>query len=198
MSPDPVVAGLQRAYERREARGPRTLPQSQQSAAPAPSYAGTERVLIGIDPGLSGGIAFLDSTGELIATFHAEEYTTSAGKQKRPSGADLANIIRTCGSHTPMAYVERAQSMPGQGGVFNYGTGYGVILGTLDVLGIPFELVSPAVWKRQAQLSKDKDASRHAAMRLFPEHRYDFKLKKSDGRAEAALIARYGWLRRSP
>ena len=51
--------------------------------------------------------------------------------------------------------------MPKQGisGAFNYGVGYGKILGVLATLEIPTELVTSGVWKRKFNLTSDKDLS---------------------------------------
>jgi crossover junction endodeoxyribonuclease RuvC len=52
--------------------------------------------------------------------------------------------------------------------------------------------VSPAVWKKHFKLPADKEASRALALPLFPATAEHFARKKDHGRAEAALIARYG------
>jgi crossover junction endodeoxyribonuclease RuvC len=53
-------------------------------------------------------------------------------------------------------------------------------------------LVTPGVWKRHAGLiGKEKDASRELAARLYPQA--TLNLKKHHGRADALLLARYGW-----
>ena len=49
----------------------------------------------------------------------------------------------------PFAVVERVHSMPRQGeaSTFSFGCSFGVVLGVLGAMGIPFELVAPKVWK---------------------------------------------------
>jgi crossover junction endodeoxyribonuclease RuvC len=42
-------------------------------------------------------------------------------------------------------------------------------------------------------LTSDKDAARGVAIQRFPAMAGAFARKKDDGRAEAALIALYGW-----
>lgn len=51
--------------------------------------------------------------------------------------------------------------------------------------------VRPTVWKRALGLGKDKEASRLKAMQLFPSA--DLRRKKDQGRAEALLLAVYGF-----
>lgn len=149
-------------------------------------------VTIGIDPGATGAIAFVSDQGWLLDVV---DMPYLDGHVIAPA---VAEILR-CGTRhhhpsTVRAHVERAQSMP-RGGVasmFRYGTGYGVLLGTLGALGISTETVPPAKWKKALGLSKDKAACRRRASELWPLHHERFARAKDDGRAEAALIALYG------
>jgi crossover junction endodeoxyribonuclease RuvC len=105
---------------------------------------------------------------------------------------ELARIIRI---HRPtLAVIERVSAMPGQGVVsmFNFGRSYGDVRGVIGAMDIPLHFVTPQKWKKHFGLSSDKDECRLRAIRLFPAVAESFKLKKHDGRAEAALIALYG------
>lgn len=147
-------------------------------------------VIIGVDPGASGAIAALDAdTGALL---WVEDMPAHEGIVSAPLSADL--IV---GQAIAVAWVENVHSMPKQGvsSSFKFGRAFGVIVGVLGGARVPVEYVTPAVWKKQARLSKDKSASRRLAVELWPAHSDLFKRVKDDGRAEAALIARYGWLR---
>ena len=82
--------------------------------------------------------------------------------------------------------------MPGQGvtSMFNFGYSAGVLAGVCAGLMIPVVLYRPAVWKRAASVPADKGAARQMAQRYWPGCR-DFDRVKDDGRAEAALLARW-------
>ena len=98
------------------------------------------------------------------------------------------------------AFIERAQFMPGQGGssAFNYGTGFGIYLGVLAALEIPYSMVAASVWKKFFHLAgPDKEASRATAIRLVPSLAPDLARKKDHGRAEAILICLYGMAKMS-
>ena len=84
--------------------------------------------------------------------------------------------------------------MPGQGvsSVFSFGRSVGVIEGVLAMRGVPTTLVIPQRWQKACDVRGGKDGSRERAMQLFPDYSELFKLKKHDGRADAALIAYYG------
>lgn len=149
---------------------------------------------IGIDPGAKGAISLLDRHGELL---ECEDMPSPDGTV---SGASLADLIDNwMQPRGPLgmvtAIVEKVGAMPKQGvaSTFKFGTNYGVALGVLGALRIRTVLVTPAQWKREMRLSRDKGASRAAADRRWPSDADLFRRVKDDGRAEAALIAAW-WL----
>jgi len=146
------------------------------------------RLFMGADPGHSGAIAFYcPLTPDKVS---AEDTPLVAGEVNT---AELARIIKV---YKPdFAIVERVASRPGQGvhSVFKFGMAYGQLLGVIVALGVPHQLVTPPTWKRHYKLiGMDKEASRARALELWPGRAELFKRKKDDGRAEAALLARYG------
>ena len=145
-------------------------------------------MIIGIDPGAQGAIAWLDDDGTLRAV---EDMPTLDG---RVSGHLVGSLFLQHGSLiTPTCVVEDVHAMPGQGvsTTFRFGRNLGTVEGAMAALGAQMVYVSPAKWKRAIGLSKDKTASRLAAIERFPEHADLFKRVKDDGRAEAALIAEW-------
>lgn len=141
-------------------------------------------MILGVDPGLTGALAWLDDNGRLV---DACDMPTVDGQV---NCAELAGIIR--GLTPRLAAVERVHSMPGQGvsSTFKFGTSYGAILGVLGALQVPVRHVAPGVWKRQAGLiGAGKDASRGKAIDRWPDRHDLFRRKKDHGRADAALIA---------
>src|SRR5207249_11958301 len=91
--------------------------------------------------------------------------------------------------------LEEAQSMPGQGvrSMFTVGMGFGRWLGILAAVGLPYTRVRPQVWKRTLGLGKDKEQARLRAQQLYPGAGQ--RRKKDQGRADALLLAHYGWQR---
>ena len=141
---------------------------------------------IGIDPGATGAIAVLNGPDLLWV----EDMPYADGEVLAPV---LANLVLSLDGPR-RAIVEKAQAMPGQGiaGACRYCRGSGVIVGVLAALDIPFETVRPNQWKKAAGLiGADKAASRRRAIELWPAQADRFARAKDDGRAEAALIARY-------
>jgi hypothetical protein len=77
--------------------------------------------------------------------------------------------------------------------MFGFGVGFGGLLMFLQGYNIPFQLVSPAKWKRAEGLTKDKELSLGKARSLWPGA--PLTRKKDDGVAEALLMAH--WLARN-
>lgn len=153
----------------------------------------TEAVQIGVDPGLDGAIVVLNAAGELVELADMPTQMTTTGRREI-NAACLADLLRKYPGAP--AFVERVGARPGEGavGAFSFGFSQGSILAVLAVLGHPVRLVQPASWKRWAGIpaGADKQASIGVAARLLPTAARHLTLKKHDGRADAALIARFG------
>ena len=152
----------------------------------AKSIRTTAICVLGVDAGISGAIAFHFAPNRVAA----EDMAAVAGEV---DCATPAARIRQMAQD--LAIVECVASMPGQGvsSTFKFGGAYGAVLGVLTALQIPTHLVSPTVWKRHFRLDRDKEKSRALALRSFaktPEH---VARKRDHGRAEAALLALYGF-----
>jgi crossover junction endodeoxyribonuclease RuvC len=155
----------------------------------------SEMTIVGVDPGLSGALFFLDqnrlSAGEAVdLPIHV---LMRGGKTRRE--IDIAGLIGILTAHRlDHVFLEQVGAMPGQGvsSVFAFGKTYGVILGVIAAHTIPLTLVAPAVWKRALAVPKAKDGARARASQLLPGAAHQWRLKKHDGRAEAALLALYG------
>jgi crossover junction endodeoxyribonuclease RuvC len=145
---------------------------------------------IGIDPGLSGGMAVLGPAGELERL--ADLPVIRDGRLAWIDGGALQSLlIEALGGRPARAIVERVSAMPRQGvaSSFTFGVTFGSILSVLQARHISVELVTPAVWKRALGLSSDKRASLDKARLLYPSA--ELGLAKHDGRAEALLLAHW-------
>jgi crossover junction endodeoxyribonuclease RuvC len=139
--------------------------------------------LLGIDPGITGGIAFLYPD-----RIEAHDIPVVDGS------VDVDTLVRLVRERAPrLAIVEKAQAMPKQGvvSVFKYGTAFGALCAVTALCEIPTYLVSPRKWKNHFGLDADKEKSRALAIRLWPGCGL-FERKRDHGRSEAALLARYG------
>lgn len=143
--------------------------------------------ICGIDPGLSGAIAYYapEHPGVIVA-----EDLPVVGSEI--AGTILAKNLEIM--KPSLVVIERAGTRPGQaaGATLRTGMNYGILVGVVAALRIPVSFVNPGVWKRRFALSKDKEESRSLVLQRWPEQAHIFKRKKDEGRAEAALIAVYG------
>jgi crossover junction endodeoxyribonuclease RuvC len=145
-------------------------------------------MILGIDPGKAGAIAWVSDGGALIMV--RDLPVTKEGLQP----AVLAEWIGDRDDMITHAFLERVAARPGAGvsGMFNFGRGYGQIEGVLAALGVPVTLVTPTKWKAAMGVSADKSSSRSRAAQLWPGLAGTFARVKDDGRAEASLIGLYG------
>lgn len=156
-------------------------------------------LVYGIDPGLTGALAVLIN-GRLIDVADLPVREEGGGTVKRRlDAAVLAAMVREVrrqhGVDSELAVIERVGAMPKQGvaSVFSLGHTAGVVEATMLAIGVPVEFVSPAVWKRSMELGRDKSDARAKASLCYPEQAGFWRLKSQHNRAEAALLARYGW-----
>lgn len=150
-------------------------------------------MLAGVDPGLNGSISFLDEPDQIACFYMPVLHLTKAGKNSRE--IDPNGIIRLFRERQPRHVIlEKAWNRPGNGGsaAHKSGVGYGIILGILAVMDIPFTMVAPQTWKKALQVPAAKDGARARASQLMPYGKQLWPLVKDDGRAEAALLCLYG------
>lgn len=149
--------------------------------------------IVGIDPGLTGALAFLDLEGVLL---HVADMPVAANEV---TGAGLLSVLKEwedfAEKRSPngiTVVVEQLAAYPKNGSIGNFKVGfsYGVILGVVAARW-QVERVRPGVWKRVMGVTADKETSRKRALDLWPSSTELFKRKKDSGRAEAALIARW-------
>ena len=150
---------------------------------------------VGIDPGLTGAVAFLRN-GEYVALFDIPTTLKGSGSVKQevePGGLKRMFLERLEGREDVAIALERVSAMPGQGSssVFSFGDTYGCCRSVASLTGYPLHLVTPATWKKHFGLGRDKEESRALATRLFPGA--ELHLKKHADRSEALLMARWLW-----
>ena len=153
-------------------------------------------IILGIDVGLNGALCFYDTDAEWLTLVDMPTMSVVRnGKDKREVSAQgVADcILEIKPKH---AFIERVGAMPNQGvtSVFSFGRSLGILEGAMACMAVPTTLVSPQAWQKGVQQRGGKDGSRERAMQLFPKQADSFKLKKHDGRADAALISYYGLL----
>jgi crossover junction endodeoxyribonuclease RuvC len=169
-------------------------------------------IVLGVDPGLKGGIAALDGDSARVWDFPVIERRVGRKIKRRIDSALLARLIGNevltnyCAPEDAIVFIERAQATPQMGvsSAFAYGECFGLAVGVLAHLDVPIRYVSPVVWKRDMGLGKkgsrligrdderDKAPAIQLARKLYPALLEQLSHSKHDGRAEALLIAHWG------
>jgi len=141
--------------------------------------------ILGIDPGKSGGIAWI-TDGKPCVEKMPETLKDLWDLVQELSGVRWSNH----GVTEIKAYLELVHSSPQMGvkSAFTFGNGFGHLEMALTAASIPFERVRPQVWQKSLGcLTKgDKNVSKRKAQELFPE------LKVTHATADSILIAEYG------
>ena len=143
-------------------------------------------IVLGLDPGANGGIAWINYNGKACV-------------EKMPDSlqalweliCDITSYPKSSiDGRSYKAYIEQVSSSPQMGVVsaFSFGRGYGNLEMALTAAGIPFERVRPQVWQKAlgCMTKGDKNVSKRRAQELFPDR------KVSHATADALLIAYYG------
>ena len=150
--------------------------------------------VLGIDPGMNGALALFDTTQDRlwIEDMPTVSYANKTGRKRRElSEAQLVLMVQNMRAEA--ALVEAVHAMPKQGvsSTFVFGMNFGIVRGVLAACAVPTQFVTPREWKRMFGLGADKAQARLVAARVFPAQADLFSRRMDDGRAEAALLARY-------
>ena len=151
--------------------------------------------IIGIDPGLSGGIAVLENK-RVLSIFDMPVMSEGKKNKRQLNSAQLVMIIKeNIKSNEEVAVVvEQVNAMPGQGvtSMFNFGQTFGAIKGVCAALGLPIFFVRPSKWKKHFELiNSSKDSSRTKAIEMYPAFSNQLAKKKDVNKSDAILIARF-------
>jgi crossover junction endodeoxyribonuclease RuvC len=152
--------------------------------------------ILGIDPGVAGGLAIveiIDGAAPMLVEC-IDIPVVGTGAKERVDVAAIRNFIE---KHKPLcALIERAGAHPRQGvsSTFKYGRAVGAIEAAIVLCSIPMEIIEPTAWKRFWHLpGKDKERARQLALEKFPAAHASLARKRDHGRAEATLLALYGY-----
>jgi len=148
---------------------------------------------VGIDPGLSGGIAAISERGSVLRV----------RRMPKTDGELLAifkqlDDLASFDDGGVFAMLEHVHSTPQMGvaSSFTFGVGFGKLLMCLEAVQMPYELVAPIRWQNviqcrtprevRAELGhKDKNINKRKAQELFPREEVTHAI------ADALLLAEY-------
>ena len=154
------------------------------------------KLICGIDPGIKGGICLLNEDGYIP---RCEPIPICLDRDmKQVDFWEASSIIETA----DIIYIEQlgTYSHDGRVGSVTMGINYGILLGVIKSLEIPFHTVSPRDWQRimLAGIPKTKNKKGRSiikAKQLQPDRNWlesNRCRSPHDGMIEAYLIAEYG------
>jgi crossover junction endodeoxyribonuclease RuvC len=177
-------------------------------------------IVVGIDPGLSGAIAAINTRtgGVVIEDMPTKETGAGGTVQRRIDGRALAVMLRRLapadevGDKGPFVVCELVHAIAGkrdgQGGMQQMGSlmrTLGAVEAVLDAMQFESTYVRPQGWRpiyggslkvdepdQRKRVEAQKKAARELAMRMYPAAQDLLKRVKDHNRAEALLIAHFG------
>ena len=154
-------------------------------------------LIIGIDPGISGSICFLDN-GKILDVIEMPIMTDGKKNKKQVNGSQVYNEvtkrIKQFEKNQIRVVIEHVSAMPGQGvtSMFNFGQSFGILKGICTAMQLSMFFVRPTKWKKYFNLlNSEKDASRTRAIEIFPYFSSQLSRKKDSNKADAILIASF-------
>ena len=147
------------------------------------------KYFVGIDPGQSGGLVWLNGSGEVL-------HCTKMPATEADVWEWFDWVCRDGYHDKTRAVIEKVHAMPKQGvsSTFKFGVGYGGLRMALIAAGLPFDQVTPQAWIKALGIPKKKPTEtgtqwknrlKAQAQQLFPQE------KVTLATADALLIAEY-------
>ena len=154
-------------------------------------------LIIGIDPGISGSICFLEN-GKILDVIEMPTMAEGKKNKRQVNGSQIYNEIskriHRISKQDIRVIIEQVSAMPGQGvtSMFNFGQSFGILKGICSAMQLSMYFVRPAKWKKYFGLiNSEKDASRTKAIEMFPYFSSQLSKKKDSNKADAILIASF-------
>ena len=153
-----------------------------------------KKIIIGIDPGVGGGIAIINEEHQVITKI----VMPVIGKSKKAYDInEIAKFLEQYKNNS-IAIIEKQQPQfrDGKKQSFKTGYGYGVLQATLTTLQIPFTIVAPKTWQKKVfEGIPNEDTKTSSIMfckRKWPKENWlatERSKKCHDGLTDAACIA---------
>jgi crossover junction endodeoxyribonuclease RuvC len=158
-------------------------------------------MILGIDPGVVGAYAILNNAGIVcVDDLPSLRLARSARPKVTRPELNLYALRQVLLSYpVKVAVIEQVNAMPKQGvtSMFRFGEALGGLCGLMIGLQIPLFKVRPQEWQRYFRIGAGPDAARQHALQLYPSIAQRLVRKKDVHRADALLIATWGWRHRT-
>ena len=165
------------------------------------------KCIVGIDPGVAGGVAVTTSPTTIHTCFSIPYWKPKTKRIVQPFdfmallylALQQASISRNSTNGEVEFIIEEVAALRGvgTGTTFQFGRSLGAVEALAGTLGCPMFWVPPRRWKEALSVGRDKKEAMDRATAIFGTAARDqyWNLRKNDGNAEAALMAHYHWTR---
>lgn len=156
------------------------------------------RKILGIDPGLSGGLSIIDEHFNLVACYPMPTVIGSDGKRKVDPVAAFDLLAQY---DIDLAVVEKVGARPGQGvtSMFNFGDAFGVIRAVAALVAKEVKFTRPQEWRGcQGLTGLSKEQIAEVAYEVFKADAIYGRTTKGgaraikDGISDSLMIAKSG------
>ena len=146
--------------------------------------------ILGVDPGVFGAIAYYD--GQELLLWDMPIYAKASGGNDLDIHKLHKIIVEAGPEH---CFLEKTTALPKISGkaAYSMGKSEGAFVALFVALGLPYTLVRLAEWEKYMACPADKGLSRQRASQLLPQFSANWDLKKHVDRAEASMIAMFGY-----
>lgn len=153
-------------------------------------------MILGIDPGAEGAFVLLRRDGTMAGCWDMPLGEERVGGKVRPrvDAAGVAEYLRFMARDARRVVIEKVGPSISPRGSFTLGRASGIVEAAAHAFIGHVDFVAPQKWKANFGLGADKDAAVRRAQAFWPTPADMFIGPRGgllDGRAEAALIARY-------
>jgi hypothetical protein len=150
--------------------------------------------LLGIDPGTTGAACVIEAPAFRILEIVDIPMVGEDSRKRLDVPKFLAFIARWKGIQVATIEAVWARQHDGRSSSFRFGRITGALECAIEGMGIPLGVATPNQWKKNFDLAGEKADSRAAAIEIFGDEW--FKRVMDHNRAEAALIAIFGYQQR--
>jgi len=143
--------------------------------------------IIGVDPGLQGGITILDGKKDNMNVFPMPIKTITKGTKKKPKKVNeidcqgIVDLLSSYKDKNVLFVIERVTARGGEAPnrAFNFGYGWGYIQGVAWTLGFEVKIVTPQKWKKSfPELETDEMSKIRDDISFLKEDVKDMQEKK--------------------
>ena len=157
-------------------------------------------IIIGIDPGKQGGMAFMDE-GRNCRTFPLPmiDRKVDVGALQEFILDNYQVFLSSILNRSILVYLEKQQVRGGQRGQALIGENYGRITAVLDLLKLVTKEIPSPTWKKALFPDQKTHGNKEISIQKCLEWGYELPTlrpkgkKLHDGIADAICIAMYGW-----